>query len=468
MKNNIALTCLLLFGFLNAIAGSPTKKTIQIKIPAGVNKIIFFYRDASYKENPLILTNPNGKDTVVTTSASLSPGQILTRSESVLEDGKFVVVSQSYIVKDRDTIKLAIDSHKRLTTIDKDDFFIEDIIDIFFDFPDNYKPPYNAFLAADSGLELTKTIFKRNLAAVEDRYKGGVLTAKDYATLVNITKADYYFRLIKWGRTNKRFEEITDDVASLPNDLESIQQAGMYSVTQLFSMHMFYNQVIREIAPNDTRAMLQMILGLGWHKNITFSYICFALPDIKDDPAVLLQCYNDIKGYLNGEFPNELEKLRKQILPLIAHLDKVMLVDLAGKSSTLKQLLDKSPQSYFLIDFWASWCVPCREEAPLFEAAKKTYAGKNVVFVSLSTDEDNKSAEWKQALKDDGLLQATNQYRLVGSKSNVLFANFGVPSIPRYILINAKGEFIDPDFPRPSFPEFKTEISRIKDKNASK
>lgn len=79
---------------------------------------------------------------------------------------------------------------------------------------------------------------------------------------------------------------------------------------------------------------------------------------------------------------------------------------------------------------------------------------QDTVYLSISLDEDNKIDDWKKALIADGLIQATNHYRLLSPKSNPLFSEFKITQIPRYILINSKGQFIDPDFLKPSDPEF--------------
>ena len=114
-----------------------------------------------------------------------------------------------------------------------------------------------------------------------------------------------------------------------------------------------------------------------------------------------------------------------------------------------------------LIDLWASWCLPCRKVAPFFEKNKQEFLGKNVVFVSLSIDEDDKITEWKRALKEDGLMNATNHYKLLSPKTSLLFKNFEVSAIPRYALIDASGKFVDADFLMPSEPNFAERLSAL-------
>ena len=59
------------------------------------------------------------------------------------------------------------------------------------------------------------------------------------------------------------------------------------------------------------------------------------------------------------------------------------LKDLAGKTEKVSDLRG----SIAVINFWATWCVPCREELPLLGKLEKEYAGKNVRFIAASADE---------------------------------------------------------------------------------
>lgn len=73
--------------------------------------------------------------------------------------------------------------------------------------------------------------------------------------------------------------------------------------------------------------------------------------------------------------------------------------DKTGKEVSLSEL--RQGKKYVLIDFWASWCNPCRKEIPNLKKLYAQYSGKGFEIVSISIDQ--KKADWKKALKEEGL-----------------------------------------------------------------
>ena len=103
---------------------------------------------------------------------------------------------------------------------------------------------------------------------------------------------------------------------------------------------------------------------------------------------------------------------------------------------------------YVVIDVWATWCAPCKKEAPYFSRFAEQYTSEAVAFVSLSIDE-NKNA-WK--LESGGRNERVLQLWATNSQDELKAYN--LEFIPRFMLIDPKGKIISAQLPMPSDPEF--------------
>jgi len=121
--------------------------------------------------------------------------------------------------------------------------------------------------------------------------------------------------------------------------------------------------------------------------------------------------------------------------------------------------LDDLKGKYVYIDIWATWCGPCKAEIPYLKEIEEEFHGKNIAFVSISIDQKDAHDKWKEMIAEKKMggiqLFADNDWK------SQFVVDYGIKGIPRFLLIDTKGNVLNPDAPRPSNPKLKDVLTKL-------
>lgn len=139
------------------------------------------------------------------------------------------------------------------------------------------------------------------------------------------------------------------------------------------------------------------------------------------------------------------EKATKTKLPL-GTSDYPTLTDLKGNEFNFAKYKGK----VVYVDYWASWCGPCRQQFPFSKKLHEELSEKqkkNIVFLYISIDEDMDA--WKNAIEKLELNNGDHGHSAGGWASEVV-RKYKINGIPRYMILDKNGTIVQPDAPRPS------------------
>lgn len=171
---------------------------------------------------------------------------------------------------------------------------------------------------------------------------------------------------------------------------------------------------------------------------------------VQKEPVLFLKEYKD-----SNPSSAYLLKIRETLAKIKRPDQDYVFKDMNGNDRYLSEFKDK----IVYIDIWATWCGPCLQERKHFEALIERFSDKkeDIVFLGISIDTDIRKWRSLVTVKDMKGVQVLSPQ---GFKSPIC-QDFKINGIPRFMIVNKKGEFIEPNAMRPSGEEIYAYLDRL-------
>ena len=263
-------------------------------------------------------------------------------------------------------------------------------------------------------------------------------------TNVTIYKDSIYKSIIKGGENNSIFNKYKDGYQNLVEKVTSLREEYMASRNNI--------EAVKRIQKQNVELRLELKnYGLNFltqHPDTDFSLMLLESITLQKEFDAKLA--NEILEKIPNKISNRqhnIEVMQKINFNINNALSKAVIEvnsiapdftapDPEGNQITLSEILGKVT----ILDFWASWCRPCRLENPNFVKLYDKYHEKGLNIISVSLDRENQKSRWIKAIEKDNL----SWYNVSNLKywQDPVALMYNITSIPATFILDDKGTII--------------------------
>jgi thiol-disulfide isomerase/thioredoxin len=248
---------------------------------------------------------------------------------------------------------------------------------------------------------------------------------------------------ISGSKAQSEFEELQGKTASVHKEMQPINDRLMEETD-----HEKAAAIRAELQPYDAveKKITYQFLKESPNSYVTLNIMWLYVTQMSlDSVKLIFNSFNDeLKATIEGkEIANKIKQVEKGMPGRVA--PAFTKTDINGKTLSLADFKGK----YVLLDFWASWCVPCRKGNPHMIKLYNEYKDQGFEIIGVADDDQNNAA-WKGAVKKDSVgiwrhvlrgLKMPNGM-LDRSNPNDVSLQYGISSLPTKVLIDPSGKII--------------------------
>ena len=366
---------------------------------------------------------------------------------------------QEYILRRGDSVMIEYAEGKPYIEIlnrelKKHDVDVANILDQF-EFPLNYFEFLSKYKRVKNDKEKREEIksyakiYTQQLALLDSLKNNDFLSTAEYK---------YYWKSVNYLKEEK--------LKKYSLEVLQLKDLHINSYQRLLRDYVFQNlkKKIISLGSGSARNSAEAFDFVFTSKNFTMSNRDFllysSLKNIKIDfPFAQFDSrYSKFKSIIVNK--NLANKMALEFVPKLRSIHKkantVAITDSNNNETSLSLVLQKHKGKVIYIDFWASWCAPCRASFPSYKALKEEYKNKNVVFLFISIDEDTQ--KWKDAEIKEGL---TNSYLAQNYPVVSFYKDLQLKSVPRYLVFDKFGKLAHQSAPSPGSEEIRSLLNEL-------
>ena len=420
---------------VSGIISDSTHDSIILSGP-GINKVININGDGSFSTEINLPTNKykltHGKEKV---EVFVESGENISISfnckdfnESIIFDGNNSYDNNYLMSKQKRSDSNPID-FKALYTFEEEAFInqIEEIKSSEINFLNSFNND--------------KQRINKELISIEEK-------EANYKHLLSLQRYPVYYKFYakKEPKYSDSFLTPLNDLSYVNNNDYVVSQSYKYLVLAHFfnekkisdSKETHFSELIKANSPDIKKDVIfqgQYYLSPSSENNEVIYNSLIKMSNDSTETAELTDIYNKLQFIKKGMKSPEFFDYENY------NGGTTSLIDLRGK--------------YLYIDVWATWCGPCIAQIPASIKLEKLYHDKNIEFVYISIDVRDRPVynydKWREMIEEKSLggvqLFADNAWDSKFTRA------FIINSIPRYLLIDPKGNIVSGDAPRPSDPK---------------